>query len=236
MPRERSIASVPRSAIGALALGLTAQVIWHASRPEPQAQAQALPPPPSVGQLEIMGLGEPETLARVLMLWLQGFDNQPGISIPFRELDYGKVIGWLERFVHLDPLGQYPLLAASRLYGEVPVESKQRQMLEFVYEQFLRDPNRRWPWLAHSVYIAKHRLHDLPLALQYARALAAHATGDQVPHWAQQMQVFVLEDMGDIEGAKVLLGELVHSRTLTDPQELRFLTGRLESLQHKETH
>ena len=165
------------------------------------------------------------------MLWLQAFDNQPGISIPFRDLDYPKVIGWLERILALDPKGQYPLLAASRLYSEVPDEVKQRQMLEFVYEQFFQDPNHRWPWLAHAVYIAKHRLHDLPLALRYAQAIAAYATGEQVPHWAQQMQIFVLEDIGEIESAKVLIGGLLESGTITDPQELQFLMNRLKEIE-----
>lgn len=165
------------------------------------------------------------------MLWLQAFDNQPGISIPFRELDYGRVIDWLERILRLDERTQYPLLAASRLYAEVPVPNKQRQMLEFVYQQFLLDPNRRWPWMAHAVFIAKHRLKDPRLALKYAKALTNYATGGRVPHWAQQMQIFVLEGMGEVESAKVLLGALIESGTITDPHELRFLKGRLQGLE-----
>ena len=47
-------------------------------------------------------------------------------------------------------------------------------MLEFVYREFLLDPNRRWPWLAHATVLAKHRLHDLPLALRYAGCAPAH--------------------------------------------------------------
>ncbi|MGH8615637.1 MAG: hypothetical protein ACREYF_27365, partial [Gammaproteobacteria bacterium] len=164
------------------------------------------------------------------MFWLQAFDNQPGISIPFRELDYRQVIGWLERVLRLDERTQYPLLAASRVYAEVPVPTKQRQMLEFVYQQFLSDPNRRWPWMAHAAFVAKHRLKDLPLALKYARALTNYATGAKVPHWVQQMQIFVLEDMGEVESAKVLLGGLIESGTITDPHELRFLEERLQGL------
>lgn len=231
MQRERSINSVPKAALALLGLGLIAQLLWHAARPEPQAQAQALPAPPAFAYLHFLSLGDPEVLGKLLMLWLQAFDNQPGVSIPFRELDYTQVIAWLKRILKLDPQGQYPLLAASRLYGEVPDEAKQRQMLEFVYEQFFYDPNRRWPWLAHAVYIAKHRLRDLPLALKYAQAISAQATGKEVPHWAQQMQIFVLEDMGETESAKVLIGGLLEGGTITDPHELRFLLNRLKELE-----
>lgn len=231
MPRTRSISSVPLLVIALLGWGFIAQLCWHALRPEPQAEAQALPAPPALAYLQLISLGDPAVLGKLLMLWLQAFDNQPGISIPFWDLDYPKVIGWLERILALDPKGQYPLLAASRLYSEVPDEVKQRQMLEFVYEHFFQDPNHRWPWLAHAVYIAKHRLHDLPLALRYAQAIAAYATGEQVPHWAQQMQIFVLEDIGEIESAKVLIGGLLESGTITDPQELQFLMNRLKEIE-----
>jgi hypothetical protein len=234
--RERSISSVPIPALTLLGLGLIAQVLWHAARPEPQAQAQELPVPPAFEYLHLLSLGDPEALSKLLMLWLQTFDNQPGVSIPFRKLDYPRVIGWLERILELDPQGQYPLLAASRLYGEVPDKAKQRQMLEFVYKQFFYDPNRRWPWLTHAVYIAKHRLHDLPLALRYAQAISAYATGKEVPHWAQQMQIFVLEDMGETESARVLIGGLLEGGTITDPHELRFLLSRLNKLKDLEVN
>jgi hypothetical protein len=233
MRDERSIFAVPKPAMVLLLLGLIAQILWHDARPPPEAKAQALPDPSPLERLQVLSLGDPEALAKVLMLWLQAFDNQPGISIPFRELDYGKVTGWLERILRLDPQGQYPLLAASRLYGEVPNQVKQRQMLEFVHQRFLDDPNRRWPWLAHAVYIAKHRLRDLPLALKYAEAIASHAAEANVPHWAQQMRIFVLEDMGEIEAAKVLLGGLLDSGAITDPNEAHFLGERLK---HLESH
>jgi len=231
MRDERAISSVPKPAVVLLLFGFLFQVLWHGTRPPLEAKAGDLPAPPSLEHLQVLSLGDPETLARLLMLWLQAFDNQPGISIPFRDLDYAKVASWLERILQLDPRGQYPLLAASRLYGEVPDQGKQRFILGFVYQQFLKDPNRRWPWLAHAVYIAKHRLKDLPLALKYAEALASHATGRDVPHWAQQMRIFVLEEMGETEAAKVLLGGLLESGTITDPHEMYFLSERLKQLE-----
>lgn len=228
---ERSITAVPAVVLLSLFMALALQLTWRWQAPPPQARAEALPPPPSQRRLEVLDLGDPIAAAKLLMLWLQAFDSQPGVSLPFRALDYTRVRGWLGRILDLDPRGQYPLLAATRLYGEIPVPEKQRLMLEFVYERFLEDPNRRWMWLAHAAYLARHRLKDLPLALKYARALARHATGPQVPGWARQMQIFLLEDMGEIEAAKVLLGGLLASGSITDPNELRFLKMRLEELE-----
>lgn len=219
--------SVPATVLALLLAGLSLQIAWHGAQAPRQARAESLPAPPHTELLRAASLGEPLVFAHFIMLWLQAFDNQPGISIPFRDLDYGRVIAWLERILQLDGRTQYPLLAASRVYAEVPAPTKQRPMLEFVYQQFLLDPNRRWPWMAHAVFIAKHRLKDLPLSLKYAKALTNYATGAKVPHWAQQMQIFVLEDMGEVESAKVLLGGLIESGKVTDPHELRFLEERL---------
>ncbi len=229
--RERSIAAVPLSALVLLPLALAAQLYWHHGLPPPGASAIGLAAPPPQPVLEVAAAGDPTSFAKVLMLRLQAFDNQPGISIPFRALDYGRVIAWLSAILRLDERASYPLLAAARLYGEVSDPARQRLMLEFVREEFLKDPNRRWPWMAHAVFVARHRLHDMPLALRYADALATHVTDPGVPPWVTQMNIFVRVDMGETEAAKVLLGGLLESGRVTDPAERRFLMRRLEELE-----
>jgi len=229
--KERPLSTVPTPVRWLLALSLSLQVAWQASRLDPAARAQALSPPPAPAPLRIASLGEPIATSQLLTLYLQAFDNQPGVSIPFRELDYERVEGWLAAILQLDPIGQYPLLMAANLYAQVPDEAKQRRMLDFVLRQFLEDPNRRWPWLAHAAIMAKHRLKDLPLALQYALAIAKHTDPPQVPGWARQMHILLLADMGELETAKTLLAALVASGTVTDPHEIHFLTGRLKELE-----
>jgi len=231
---QRRLASVPRPLLWLVPLALVVQIAFAVLQPRPQARAEQLPAPPSASVLHAMSLGDPIPLAQWMTLYLQAFDNQPGISIPFLDLDYGKVEAWLQRILELDPRGQYPLMMASQLYAEVPDERKQRQMLEFVYREFLVDPDRRWPWLAHAAIMAKHRVHDLPLALRYAKALGERATGPGVPHWARQMQIFLYADMGEHETARALLGGLLDSGAVQDPHELRFLIQRLESLKRAE--
>ncbi len=233
MLRVKPLSSIPRPVVFLLALGLAGQILWHWYRPAPEAQARDLSPPPQASTLQAMSLGDPLVLAKLLMLWLQAFDNQPGISIPFKELDYPKVEAWLERILKLDPRGEYPLLAAGRLYAEVPVEAKQRRMLDFVHRQFLLDPNRRWRWLAHAAILAKHRLKDPALALSYARDITARATGAEVPYWARDMSIIILEDMGELESARILIGGLLDSGGIGDPHEIRFLEKKLEELEPK---
>jgi hypothetical protein len=230
---ERSITDVPLAARALLALTLGLQLAWQGTQPAPLARAEDLTPPPSLAALNLVSLGEPVALARVLMLDLQAFDFQPGIQVPFLKLDYARVQAWLAAVLALDPRGQYPLMAASQLYAQVNDPVRQRQMTEFVYQQFAADPNRRWPWLAHAAFVARHRLKDLPLARKYAQALRLQATGPEVPAWAQQMEIFLMEDLNEFEGARILLGGLLQSGRITDPNEISFLSRRLDEIKAK---
>ena len=229
---ERPITAVPGAVLALLAAALALQIAWQSMQPKPVARAAELDTPPSVAALRVASLGEPVALAQLMTLYLQAFDNQPGISIPFRNLDYPRVAQWLATILALDSLGQYPLMMAAQVYVQVPDEARERLMVNFVHEQFLQDPNRRWRWLAHVTIMAKHRLHDDALALRYARDITLLAPA--APSWARQMQIFILEDIGELESAKIMLGGLLASGEIKDDRELHFLTERLETLKNDE--
>ena len=228
--KERPLQAVPRTLLLIGALLLVLQIGGRAQQTAPTARAQTLAPPPSANSIRLASLGEPITASGLLALRLQAFDNQPGISIPFAALDYTRLVAWLDTLLALDPRSNYPLLMASHLYAQVPDPARQRLMLDFTYRQFFADPAQRWRFLAHAALIAKHRLHDLPLALTYARAIQTHARGTNIPHWASQMPIFILEDMGELEAAKIELGALLATGNITDPQESHFLTERYREL------
>lgn len=230
MTRPQVAAPVPRPVRLLLIVALAAQIAWHATLRPPQAMGHDLPLPPSGVVLDVLALGEPAVFAKLLMLWLQAFDSQPGLSLPFARLDYARLEQWLARILALDPQAHYPLLAASRVYAEVADPDRQRLMLEFVHAAFREDPAARWQWLAHAVFVAKHRLRDRDLALRYAVDLAILTDPGAVPSWARQMRIFVLEEMGELEAARVLLGALLASGEVTDPAERWFLSDRLAAL------
>jgi hypothetical protein len=231
--RERPIAQVPRWVLALLCATLALQLWVGVSRPQPRAAAGDLQLPPSVEMLRLASLGEPVALGKLLMLYLQAFDYQAGTRVPYRDLDYDRLEAWLGRVLALDPLGQYPLMSASRLYAEVPVPAKQRKMLDFVYRAYLEDPDRRWPWLAHATIIAKHELKDLPLARQYAVALQKHTTTPDAPVWVRQMEPFILEDMNELEAAKILIGGMIASGQVKDARDLALLERRLKLLEER---
>lgn len=227
---SRPLRRVPRAVPVLLALALAAQLAWQAGHRPPPPGAQPLPPAPALATLQLASLGERAALSRLLMLYVQGWDDQPGVSLSWRVLDYDRLALWLGRALELDPRSQYPLLAASTLYTAVDDPVRVRRMLDFVYARFGEDPDRRWPWLAQGAIIARHRLHDLPLARRYAQAIRLQATGPQVPPWARELEAFVLEDMNELDSARALIGGLLNDGSITDPNELRFLAQRLDAL------
>jgi len=231
---ERAIAAVPALARALLALALALQLGWQAWQPPARLQPQNLPPPPALGAVRLASLGEPVALSKAMMIYLQAYESQRGEIMQLRWLDYDRLQGWLLRALTLDPLSQYPLLLASRVYAEVEgAEAKQRAMLAFVRQQFDVDPNRRWPWLAHAAVLARHRLQDMTLAREYSNAMRLQATGPEVPTWAKQMEILLLQDMGELETAKILLGALVASRNVRDDRELAFLQERLAEIEDR---
>ena len=231
--RERPLADVPRWVAAGLASALALQVGVALLQPRPSARAEDLGPAPGVNTLRLAAVGEPIALANLLMLYLQAFDYQAGTRVPYRDLDYDRLLDWLSRILELDPAGQYPLMSASRLYAEVPDPVKQRKMLDFVYREYLRDPNRRWPWLAHATLLAKHQLKDLPLARKYAVALQQNTTTPDAPVWVRQMEPFILEDMNELEAAKIMIGGLLASGQVKDRRDFELLERRLKQLEEK---
>lgn len=231
--RERPLWHVPAWIKVLLGVALAAQLAWSTMQPAPKAEAKDLGMPPSDTALRIAAIGEPVALGKMLMLYLQAFDYQAGSQVPYRNLDYDALIAWLAGILALDPRGQYPLMSASRLYAEVPDEAKQRKMLEFIYVEYQKDPNRRWPWLAHATLVAKHRLKDLPLARKYAVALQQHTTTSEAPLWVKQMEPFILEDMNELEAARIVIGGLLASGQVKDRRDYELLQRRLLALEEK---
>ncbi len=178
-------------------------------------------------------MGDPAVLSRLSMLWLQSFDYQPGISLALKDLNYDRLLGWLTLIQQLDARSQYPLFSAAYIYANVADETRQRQVLAFIEQRFQKHPDRYWRWLAHAAILAKHRLHDNDLALAYAHLLRTRTDKAIVPAWARQMEIGILEENGEYESARMLIGGLLSESAITDPHELYYLNQRLKQLKTK---
>ena len=228
--QPKPLSAVPRPLWLALVLALLLQLGWQLAQRQAPPQARPLPPPLPAAIARLASLGEPQAMSKAMLLYLQSFEDQAGVGLPWRALDYDNLALWLDTAQLLDPRSRYALVAASEVYAGAADPVRARRMLRFVSTSFAADPARRWPAMAQAALVAKHQLHDLPLALQLARQLRLQATGKDVPAWVRQMEAFVLEDMDQFESAQIVLGGLIASGQISDPHELAFMSRRLEEL------
>ncbi len=209
---------------------LASQITLKNTVPLQANPIQALPKP-NTPVLELLTLGDKTALSYGLLLWLQQADYRSGTSLTYQELDYPRLIEWLHAIQAINTHTQYPQLLATRLWSYVPDDAKSKQMLDYVERAFVENPVR-WRWLAEATTIAKHRLEDLNLALEYAQTLAAHAHPN-TPYWAKDLRIILLEDLNEFESAELLIGALLSSGEIKDPYEINYLEHKLEALKKK---
>ncbi|MBF0214297.1 MAG: hypothetical protein HQM00_12185 [Magnetococcales bacterium] len=220
----------PAWLIGLLLAGLGLQMLWKLQLPAPVINPQELGPPPSMAMARLTTLGDPLAVSTFWMLWLQSFDDQAGITLSLRKLDYNHVVAWLERILALNPDSEYPLLAAIRVYGFVPDPERQRQMLDFVHRAFLEAPRTRWQWLVFAALQARHRLQDAPLARRYMDDLEKNIDTGKLPFWVRGLQARILFDLNELSAARAVMGGVL----LHEQSSERQMNTWLERLEEQE--
>ncbi|MCV6636537.1 hypothetical protein [Candidatus Albibeggiatoa sp. nov. NOAA] len=236
MTKQRHFKNIPILVILLFLIGLMLQIIWQLNNFKKNSKYQPLPDAPSQNILNLQSFGDNIVLSRLLILWLQSHTSQNGLYLSNNDINYKYLTDWLNAILQQDSHTQYPLFLASYQYILVKHPQKQRQVLEFIHQQFYIDPKRRWRWLAQAAVIAKYRLQDLPLALKYAEILTAYAPIiPDMPDWAKEMQIFILEDMGELAQARLLIGGLLTNGLITDPDEVAFLNEKLQALEQAQS-
>lgn len=230
---QRSLKSVPLSVLLVLALSLGVQVAWKSSHVPTAPEAEDFPPPPGTALMRLASLGDPIPLAKLSMLYLQTFDSQAGNVAAYKKLNYEHLEGWLSLILDLDPDGQYPLFVATRFYSEVPDKVKRQQMMDFVYREFFKDPEHRWPALAYQTLVTQNRLKDLPLAQIYAHAIYQYANGEDVPLWVKLLEPSILEEMGELDKSRYMLQESMERGLVKNPDDVRAFQNHLKWIERQ---
>lgn len=207
--------------------------IWRGSEKYNRPTISSLPAAPSSLAMEFVAASDQAFVYRALIFWLQQFDVQSGQYVSYKQLDYVKIKDWLNTLNKLEPSSQYPMLLASRIYTRVDDNERMRLMLEYVYQQFQRNPEKNWRWLAEATVTAQHKLKDQTLALKYANTLA-NEPSKEIPYWAKDLRLIILEKMGEVEQIKLLVGGLMANNSITDPNEIKFLSLLLDRIDKKE--
>lgn len=99
-------------------------------------------------------------------------------------------------------------------------------VINFLADRAERPGRENWRWLARAVFLARFHEDNPERALMLARRLAGmHESGEaELPIWARQMPVFIMNARGEKETAQALLEETIKSGVETmHPNEINFL-------------
>lgn len=182
---------------------------------------------------EGLSFGSVQLMSYLLAIRLQLHDNQAGRHILYKDLNYNRLVRWLEEIYRLNLRSEYPMLLASRVYSSTRDKQGLRIILEYIDRTFDYDPQLHWRRLAEATVIAKHQLGDLELALRMAEKLASQPKSIKMPRWARDKYFLVLADMNEYEAAIAIVLGLLQSDAVNDPDEARFLKEKLLSFQQK---
>jgi len=178
-------------------------------------------------------MGSQQLISYLLSIRLQLHDNQAGKHIRYSQIDYERLVNWLDEIYQLNPQSEYPMMLASRVYSQTRDKTRLRIMLEYIDRTFMQNPQLHWRRLAEASVIAKHQLGDLQLALQMAEKLSSQPASVIMPRWARDMQFILLGDMNEFETAITIIVALLQSEAVNDPDEARFLQEKLLYFQQK---
>ncbi len=231
---ERPMRQLPRQLIAGFALLLLFQLGYHhLGREHFEASYRPLAEPFSAAVYRGLAMGSEALMGHLLALRLQLHDNQAGQHFRYSLIDYDRLIDWLEQISDTYPNSEYPMLLASRIYTQTGNPERLRKILAFIDRRFDDNPQLHWRRLAEASLIARHKLNDLGLALEFADKLAAQPPSVEMPHWARDFKFLLLSEMNENEAAIAMIQALLQSDSIKDPDEQKFLREKLLEFQQK---
>jgi hypothetical protein len=226
--------SLPRPLLLLFLILFGSQLLYHhAGRAQIAASYRPLDKPLSAAVYRGIAMGSEQLLGYLLAIQLQLHDNQAGQHFRYNLIDYAVLIDWLEQISSVSSNTEYPMLLASRIYSQTDDPERLRRILAFIERGFDENPQLHWRRLAEASLLAKHKLHDLELALQMAEKIARQPASVQMPPWARDFRFLLLAELNEFESAIAIIEALLRSKVVADADEKRFLEEKLLGFQQK---
>lgn len=192
------------------------------------AKWEGVPPVPTRNGATMMALGDPEFAYRLGAITLQNLGDSGGRVTPIRNYDYARLGAWFKLLDDLDPASDHVPMLAAYYFGATRVPADVAVVVDYLSAAGARPIGSKWRWLVHAIFLARHRLDDLQLALDLAYKLSKMQLVDDVmPGWARQMPAFVLKEQGDREDARKIITELLLTGHGFHPNEIHFMKSYL---------
>ncbi len=184
-------------------------VLWGQVR-HVQARWTNVPPVPPAQTAAFAGLGDREFAFRIYGNMIENFGIVGGLATPLKDYNFDRLADWFYLQYALDPQSDHGPFLAAYVFGASQDPSKIGPLILYLEKATEGGQGQKWRWLAQAAYLARFKRHDLDTALRLARKLAAFDNPD-LPAWARQMPVFVMNEQGDKEAALGLMVSMLHT-------------------------
>ncbi len=222
------MATIPRGAMAAVLIALSLQAAFWWQTRDVRAAWEGVPPAPSNQVAKALAMGDGQFLYRAATFVLQNMGDEGGDVTPLKDYDYQRLGQWFSLLDRFDPYSEYLPVLVGYYFSQSQDPNDVRVVISFLAHIAIRDPERNWRWMAHAIYLARHRVKDMNLALSLAYRMAA-IKGPGIPIWAQQMPAFVLADVGEKEAARDLMKAIMDSQADLEPSEVEFMRDFIEN-------
>jgi hypothetical protein len=192
------------------------------------AKWRGVPPVPSHRGAIMMTLGDSEFSYRYGAITLQNLGDYGAEITPLKDYNYDKLGAWFWLLNSLDPASNHVPMLAAYYFGGTTVPKDVAIVVKYLATVGQEPVGNKWRWLAQSIFLARHRMNDLPLALDLAYKLSKmKPVGDTLPGWAKQMPAFVLNAKGDNADARRIMEDILLSAEYLHPNEVNFMKDYL---------
>lgn len=181
-----------------------------------------VPKLPSENMVQLLSFGDKELYFRLASFRLQNAGDTFGRATPYKDYDYALLEKWFLLLDNLDAASNITPSMAGYLFSQSqePLRGVP-YIVRYLEAHYDRNPQTKWWWLSHAIYLANHKLKDKDLALRLAYKLGT--TEADVPLWARQMPAFILEQKGEREQALQIIENILRTAKDIPESELRFM-------------
>ena len=232
--RTRAFSQLPRWLyIGCVISVLAQSALHYISKVDSENNYQPLKPPATAELYRNISMGSDRLIAYLLILKVQLHDSQSGRHINYRYLDFNVLKKWLLTVSQINPGSEYPAFLASRVYSSVTDKGKIQVLIDVIQELFQQNPAIHWRRMTEATLLAKHQLKDLPQALKLAEQVSSIPKEFDLPFWARDMKLILMDELGEKESAIILISSMLQSGEIHDNDEKHFLQSRLLKIQQE---
>lgn len=228
MGGQGKLRHVPRLYILALLAGLAGQLLFWSQAHDLRIPWSGVSLAPTPAAARITGLGDTQFYYRAAGLGLQNMGDWAGELTPLVVYDYGRLAGWFTLLSQMDPKSQYVPSFAAYYFGQSRDPDQVRQIIGYLQQLAVENPQQHWRWLAYGAYLARYRVKDPVLGLALAKQLAA-LPAENMPVWTRQLPAFVLADAGEREAARDILEAILMTTPDLHPAEQFFIRNYIDT-------